>query len=51
MPAPKDGEKKKDFIPRCISYVMKNENPKSRDHAYTKCKGIYEQHRKKNKGS
>jgi len=46
MPEPKPNESKKEFMNRCIPYVVKNENLES-DAAWQKCNGIWEQHQKK----
>lgn len=48
MPEHREGETKKQWMARCIPYVIKNEglSPK---HAVAKCSGMYEQHRKKAK--
>lgn len=49
MPKPREGEKKDEYIDRCIAYVMEKEGVKNRSHAYAKCNGMWEQYKKKNK--
>jgi hypothetical protein len=51
MPKPNPNESKKDFIARCVPYVMKNENVKDSKYAVAKCNGIWEQHKKKQKST
>lgn len=43
MPNPYKGEKKKDFIPRAISNIMKEPGTKSQKHAIAKAFGIWKQ--------
>jgi len=45
MPTPKKNETEKDFVNRCIPYVIKNEGEKP-DRASAKCHGIWKQHQK-----
>jgi len=47
MPRPRKGEKKSEFISRCISMVIKESGTKSQAHAIAKCHGIWKQHLKK----
>lgn len=46
MPSIKKSESKKDYIARCVPYVIKNEGAKPGE-AWQKCNGMYEQHKKK----
>ena len=49
MPTPEKGEKKQDYINRCVKYVIEKEGAKP-DHARAKCEGMWNQHQKnKNK--
>lgn len=43
MPTPKKGESEKDFVARCIPYVMKEDDKLSQKQAAGKCYGIYRQ--------
>lgn len=45
MPTPEKGETEKDFIARCIPYVIKEEGIEQ-DHAVAKCYGIWRQDKK-----
>lgn len=45
MPEPKSGEKRSEYIPRCISYVIENEGLDS-EQAAGKCFGMWKQHLK-----
>ena len=47
MPTPKKGEKRSEFVSRCVSYVMHNEGIKDPKHAVAKCNGIWEQSKKR----
>lgn len=47
MPGVKEGESRKSYVKRCISYVMSKEGIKDASHAAAKCHGIYDQHKKK----
>ena len=46
MPKPKPNESKKDYISRCIAYVVKNEG-KKQDQAYNICQGLWDKHHKR----
>ena len=46
MPDIKQGESQKDFVARCIPYVIKEEN-KTQEQAQGKCFGMYRQHKRK----
>jgi len=46
MPAPREGEKQKDFISRCISYIIKKEG-KKRDQAVAICHSLWEEKKSK----
>lgn len=48
MPAIQKGEKRSDYIPRCINYVMKYEGLTEKESA-GKCEGIFDQHEKNHK--
>lgn len=43
MMHPRTGEKEEEFMPRCMQYLMDNENVRDEKHAYIKCKGFWEQ--------
>ena len=45
MPSVKSGESEKDYVSRCIAYVIKNEGA-TQEQAAGKCYGLYRQHRK-----
>lgn len=51
MPSPKSGESRRDFMKRCIPYVM-GEGAANTSHAAAKCHGIFDQwiKRRKQKG-
>jgi len=45
MPDVRKGESEKDYVARCIPYVMKHEGITDTKHAAAKCHGIYKQHK------
>lgn len=51
MPIPKPGEKRSDFVSRCVPFVIDEEKKKGKsikpDHAAAKCHGIFDQSKKK----
>jgi hypothetical protein len=47
MPKPRPGESQKDYMGRCIPYVIKDGSAKSQDQAVAMCASMYRQHRKK----
>lgn len=46
MPTPKSNESKKEFIGRCIPFVLSEGKAKNQSHAYAMCNGIFEQSKK-----
>lgn len=46
MPDVKKGEKRNDYVSRCVQYVMKNEGLDQKA-AVGKCEGMYTEHTKK----
>lgn len=49
MPTPMKGESQKEFVSRCIPYVIKEGSAKSQDQAIAMCFSMYRQHKKKGK--
>lgn len=50
MPTPKKGEKRSDYMKRCVPFVM-DEDGIDNDAAVGKCEGMFDQHKKKSKAS
>ena len=46
MPKPNPNESKKDFIARCVPYVLKEGTAKDNKQAVAMCYSIWKQHRK-----
>ena len=45
MPKPKKGEKKREYIARCIPVVLREGTAKSREQAVAICNSLWEKHR------
>ena len=50
MPEHREGETKREWMARCIPYVIKEEGLKPK-HAVAKCSGMWEQHKKRGTSS
>lgn len=50
MPEPAKGEKKQDYINRCVKYLIEKENKKP-DQARAQCEGMWNQHQKNKRKS
>lgn len=44
MPQPKDGEDKKEYIPRCIAYLKKEKHGISADQAAAECYALWKKY-------
>jgi len=51
MPSVKKGESRKDYVSRCVKYLMLKEGIKDAKHATAKCHGLYDRHLKKKGGA
>lgn len=50
MPTPHKGEKRKDFVSRCIPIVLQDKTAKNSDQAVAICNQVYLNKNKKKKG-
>ncbi len=50
MPTPNEGETRKKYVSRCISYLFHHEGETDKSQAAAKCHGMYDQWLKRKRG-